>query len=82
MARWVVSVEPELAAGAQGPVTTAVTVALMTWGKVLGLPVLLADEQFLSFGAGGDSRLVVTKSSTGTAEARPPTGWCVAGGRR
>jgi antibiotic biosynthesis monooxygenase (ABM) superfamily enzyme len=31
MARWMVSVEPELAAGAQGPVTTAVTVALMTW---------------------------------------------------
>jgi catechol-2,3-dioxygenase len=61
---------------------TDLGVASSFYGEVLGLPVLLADEGFLAFGAGGDSRLVVTQSSTGTAEARPPTGWCVAGGRR
>ena len=43
----------------------------------LGLPVLLADEQFLTFGCGGDSRLVVTKSTTGTAEEATKASWRV-----
>jgi catechol-2,3-dioxygenase len=44
----------------------------------LGLPVLLADEQFLTFGCGGDSRLVVTKSTTGTHEEATKASWRVA----
>jgi catechol-2,3-dioxygenase len=47
------------------------------YGEVLGLPVLLEDEQFLTFGCGGDSRLVVTRSSTGTAEEATKACWRV-----
>ena len=43
----------------------------------LGLEVLLADEQFLTFGCGGDSRLVVTKSTTGTADTATKACWRV-----
>jgi catechol-2,3-dioxygenase len=43
----------------------------------LGLPVLLADEQFLTFGCGGDSRLVVTKSTGGTADEATKASWRV-----
>jgi hypothetical protein len=43
----------------------------------LGLPVLFEDTQFLTFGCGGDSRLVVTKSSTGTGEAVTKASWRV-----
>jgi uncharacterized protein len=45
-------------------VTTGVTVA--------------ADEQFLTFGCGGDSRLVVTKSTTGTGDEVTKASWRVA----
>ena len=44
----------------------------------LGLEVLLATEQFLAFRCGGDSRLVVTKSTTGTADAATKASWRVA----
>jgi catechol-2,3-dioxygenase len=44
----------------------------------LGLPVLLADEQFVTFGCGGDSRLVVTKSTTGTRDEVTKASWRVA----
>jgi hypothetical protein len=37
----------------------------------------LADEQFVTFGCGGDSRLVVTKSTTGTAETVTKASWRV-----
>jgi catechol-2,3-dioxygenase len=47
------------------------------YGEVLGLPVLLEDAQFLTFGCGGDSRLVVTKSTTGTAEEATKACWRV-----
>jgi catechol-2,3-dioxygenase len=47
------------------------------YGDTLGLQVLLEDEQFLTFGCGGDSRLVVTKSSTGTAEEATKASWRV-----
>lgn len=43
----------------------------------LGLPVLLEDDSFLTFGCGGDSRLVVTKSSAGTADTATQASWRV-----
>lgn len=46
---------------------TDLGVARSFYEATLGLEVLLADEQFLIFGCGGDSRLVVTNSTTGTA---------------
>jgi hypothetical protein len=47
---------------------TDLGVARRFYGDTLGLQVLLEDEQFLTFGCGGDSRLVVTKSTTGPGE--------------
>ena len=48
------------------------------YGGTLGLELLVEDEQFLTFGCGGDSRLVVTKSTTGTADAATKASWRVA----
>jgi catechol-2,3-dioxygenase len=56
---------------------TDLGVARSFYEGTLGLPVLLADEQFLTFGCGGDSRLVVTKSTTGTHEEATKASWRV-----
>jgi hypothetical protein len=56
---------------------TDLGVARRFYEATLGLPVLVADEQFVTFGCGGDSRLVVTKSATGTAEAATKASWRV-----
>ena len=56
---------------------TDLGVARSFYEGTLGLPLLLADEQFLTFGCGGDSRLVVTKSTTGTREAVTKASWRV-----
>jgi catechol-2,3-dioxygenase len=56
---------------------TDLGVARSFYGDTLGLEVLLADEQFLTFGCGGDSRLVVTKSTTGTADQATKACWRV-----
>src|SRR5215468_732622 len=58
---------------------TDLGVARRFYGGTLGLEVLLEDEQFLTFRCGGDSRLVVTKSTTGTADTRDQS--LLAGGR-
>src|SRR5437773_1308461 len=47
---------------------TDLGVARRFYGGKLGLEVLREDEQFLTFRCGGDSRLIVTKSTTGTAD--------------
>jgi catechol-2,3-dioxygenase len=52
-------------------------VARRFYAGTLGLQVLLEDEQFLTFQCGGDSRLVVTKSTTGTADAATKACWRV-----
>jgi hypothetical protein len=39
--------------------------------------VLLATDDFLTFGCGGDSRLVVTRSDTGTREPQTKASWRV-----
>jgi catechol-2,3-dioxygenase len=45
---------------------TDLGVARRFYEAALGLEVMLADAQFLTLGCGGDSRLVLTKSTTGT----------------
>ena len=56
---------------------TDLAVARQFYADTLGLPVLLEDEQFLTFRCGGDSRLVVTHSSTGTADQATKACWRV-----
>jgi catechol-2,3-dioxygenase len=56
---------------------TDLGVARRFYGGTLGLEVLLQDEQFLTFRCGGDSRLVVTKSTTGTADQATKASWRV-----
>ena len=56
---------------------TDLGVARRFYGDTLGLGVLLEDEQFCTFGCGGDSRLVVTHSTSGTAEAVTKASWRV-----
>jgi len=56
---------------------TDLRVARRFYTNTLGLKVLLEDEQFLTFRCGGDSRLVVTKSTTGTADQATKASWRV-----
>jgi catechol-2,3-dioxygenase len=56
---------------------TDLGVARRFYGDTLGLEVLLEDEQFLTFRCGGDSRLVVTKSTTGTRDEATQASWRV-----
>jgi len=58
-------------------VATDLEVARRFYGDTLGLEVLLEDTQFLTFGCGGDSRLVVTKSTTGTTDQATKACWRV-----
>ena len=57
---------------------TNLAVARTFYGGTLGLPVLLETEQFLTFSCGSNSRLVVTKSTTGTADQATKACWRVA----
>jgi catechol-2,3-dioxygenase len=56
---------------------TDLGVARSFYGDTLGLEVLVEDEQFLTFRCGGDSRLVVTKSTTGPREEATKASWRV-----
>jgi catechol-2,3-dioxygenase len=57
---------------------TDLEVARRFYEATLGLPVLVADEQFVTFGCGGDSRLVVTKSTSRTRDEVTKASWRVA----
>jgi catechol-2,3-dioxygenase len=52
-------------------------VAREFYGDRIGLEVLIESDDFLTFSCGGDSRLVVTRSSTGTSEAQTKASWRV-----
>ena len=54
---------------------TDLGVARSFYGDTLGLEMLLEDEQFLTFRCGGDSRLVVTHSTTGTRDEATQASW-------
>ncbi|MGI8930353.1 MAG: VOC family protein [Candidatus Limnocylindria bacterium] len=56
---------------------TDLNVARDFYGRTLGLEILLEDDQFVTFKCGGDSRLVVTKSSAGTADEATKASWRV-----
>jgi catechol-2,3-dioxygenase len=56
---------------------TDLGVARSFYAGTLGLEVLLETDQFLTFRCGGDSRLVVTKSTTGTADEATKASWRV-----
>ncbi len=56
---------------------TDLGVAKDFYGERLGLQILLENDQFLTFQCGGDSRLVVTKSSPGTADEATKASWRV-----
>jgi catechol-2,3-dioxygenase len=56
---------------------TDLGVAKEFYGERIGLEVLLESDDFVTFRCGGDSRLVVTKSTTGTSEEQTKASWRV-----
>jgi catechol-2,3-dioxygenase len=56
---------------------TDLAVAKEFYGEKIGLDVLLESDEFVTFGCGGDSRLVVTKSTAGTSEEQTKASWRV-----
>jgi hypothetical protein len=56
---------------------TDLGVAREFYGGRIGLEVLIESEDFLTFRCGGESRLVVTRSSTGTSEPQTKASWRV-----
>jgi catechol 2,3-dioxygenase-like lactoylglutathione lyase family enzyme len=58
---------------------TDLDVARDFYGRKLGLEILLDNDQFVTFSCAGDSRLVVTKSSAGTADEATKASWRVDG---
>src|SRR5262245_2267273 len=56
---------------------TDLGVAWEFYGDRIGLDVLMETDDFLTFSCGGDSRLVVTRSSTGTSESQTKASWRV-----
>ena len=52
-------------------------VAREFYGERIGLEVLIESDDFLTFKCGGDSRLVVTRSSSGTSEPQTKASWRV-----
>jgi catechol-2,3-dioxygenase len=47
------------------------------YGDRIGLEILIETDDFVTFACGGDSRLVVTKSSTGSSEEATKASWRV-----
>jgi catechol-2,3-dioxygenase len=56
---------------------TDLAIAREFYAELVGLEVLIETDEFLTFKAGGDSRLVVTKSSTGSSEKQTKASWRV-----
>ena len=56
---------------------TDLAVAREFYGGRIGLELLLESDDFLTFRCGGDSRLVVTRSSTDTTEPQTKASWRV-----
>jgi catechol-2,3-dioxygenase len=56
---------------------TDLAVAKEFYADRIGLEVMLESDDFLTFKCGGDSRLVVTRSSTGTSEPQTKASWRV-----
>ena len=56
---------------------TDLATARQFYGDTLGLEVLLEDEEYLTFRCGDGSRLIVTKSTTGTTDQATKACWRV-----
>ncbi len=56
---------------------TDLGVAREFYGEKIGLDVLIESDDFVTFACGGDSRLVVTRSTTGTHEPQTKAAWRV-----
>jgi catechol-2,3-dioxygenase len=56
---------------------TDLAVAKEFYGDRIGLEILFETDDFVTFSCGGDSRLVVTKSATGTGEQQTKASWRV-----
>lgn len=57
--------------------STDLGVAKAFYGEKVGLEVLFESDEFVTFKCGGDSRLVVTKSSAGSADQQTKASWRV-----
>jgi catechol-2,3-dioxygenase len=57
--------------------STDLAVAKKFYGEKVGLGVLFESDDFVTFKCGGDSRLVVTKSSSGSADEQTKASWRV-----
>ena len=67
---------------AQQPVDVMITssdlgVAKRFYGERIGLDVLIDTDDFVTFGCGGDSRLVVTRTSSRSDEQQTKASWRV-----
>jgi catechol-2,3-dioxygenase len=56
---------------------TDLGVAKRFYGEKIGLGVLIETDDFVTFACGGDSRLVVTRSSTGSSDPQTKASWRV-----
>ena len=56
---------------------TDLGIAKQFYGDRVGLEVLVESEDFLTFRCGGDSRLVITRSASGTSERQTKASWRV-----
>jgi catechol-2,3-dioxygenase len=56
---------------------TDLQVAKSFYGDKIGLDTILETDDFLTFRCGGDSRLVITQSTTGTHETQTKGCWRV-----
>jgi catechol-2,3-dioxygenase len=56
---------------------TDLAVAREFYGDRIGLEIVIESDDFVTFGCGGDSRLVVTRSTTGTSEPQTKASWRV-----
>jgi catechol-2,3-dioxygenase len=56
---------------------TDLGVAKAFYGDKVGLEILLESDDFVTFKCGGDSRLVVTRSSSGSSETQTQASWRV-----
>jgi catechol-2,3-dioxygenase len=56
---------------------TDLGVAREFYSEKIGLEVLIESDEFLTFRCGGDSRLVVTRSTSGTSDSQTKASWRV-----
>jgi catechol-2,3-dioxygenase len=56
---------------------TDLAVVKQFYGDRIGLAVLIESDEFVTFGCGGDSRLVVTRTSTPSSDQQTKASWRV-----